>query len=305
LSGGLVSFFTKDAYNAPYTKDLLEAIKSGGKGGGGSNNFFGGLGSNLKNLGKTLLPFVPKIVGGAGLGMGVWDAFQAQKKAGDWFDRKPGEKVPVGERIAAGVGGFLGGTGKGLGEKGATAGEITKNALWNAAKGAAIGFMVGGPVGAVVGGVIGGGAGLIGGKRIAKGAEAMAETAQDAGLMTVGGPMGAQWAKENKERRDAQKIEFRKKEAIRMGELPESPEIGMAAQVSRSVSAKAVADRNLAAAGPALNAKAISDAISSSMKSNLSSTPASLSSSRPAEMMSRNKDLVLENLITGELDETW
>jgi len=182
LGNALFSFFQNDAYRTKWTKDLMDVLNkiAGTKGkeqvgttasaGIGSSLLAGGIGGLLTKLGPMLANAAPILAGIAGLGMGVWDAFKAQKTAKDkgWLG-KPGEELHGGQKIAAGVGGVLGGTGPGVGEKGVSVGDVAKNALWGTIKGAAIGFMVGGPIGAAVGAGVGLSGGLIGGKRIAQG----------------------------------------------------------------------------------------------------------------------------------------
>lgn len=183
LDNGLTSFFTTGAYRAKWTKDLLAAVSVGAvakepkeEGDLLKNLGLGDLGATLGSFGKSLASFAtnPITIGVAGLAMGAWDAFKGRKKSEDegWLTGKAGQKQTLGQNIASSSGSFLGGTGPGIGEKGATVGGIAKNALWNTIKGAAIGFMVAGPIGALVGGGIGLTGGLIGGKRISQGLQA-------------------------------------------------------------------------------------------------------------------------------------
>jgi len=183
IFGALIAFFTTEALRTPYTKRLLEAIEKNKGGGGGGG---GGIGTGMLD---KLLPALPMIgaaaAGIAGLGMGVWDAFKAQDKAkkDNWFGNKPGEELKTGQKVAAGVGGFLGGTGPGIFDKGSM-GDKAKNVGWNAAKGAGIGaaigtFMlpgIGTGIGAALGAGIGAVTGAIGGKKIAQAAQMVWKT---------------------------------------------------------------------------------------------------------------------------------
>jgi len=104
--------------------------------------------------------------GVAGLGMAAYGAYKGVKKAGEWHGVKPGEKVKTSQKITAGIGGALGGSGEG----------DLKDAAMGAGKGAligaGIGTIAGGPIGTAIGagiGAIAGGIlGAIGGKNISK-----------------------------------------------------------------------------------------------------------------------------------------
>lgn len=102
------------------------------------------------------------LAGAAGVGgllMAGWDAFKGTKKSKEWGTGKG----------AAGVGGFLGGTGEEFTVGGALKG-VAKGAAIGAGLGSVvpgIGTVVGGAVGAIAGGIMG----LVGGKNIAKGVQ--------------------------------------------------------------------------------------------------------------------------------------
>jgi len=195
MSGALFLFFNKEAFRARWTSEIYKMlIKTKGlggvaavKGGGGlAEAVGGGLLTRLGNIGKTIgrgitaagrFMISPAGLGLAGAGMGIWDAFKAQRaaKEQEWFG-ETGKPLTIGQKISAGIGGFLGGTGKGLGEKGATLGDVAKQTGWGLAKGAAIGGAIGSiipglgtAIGAAVGAGIGGLTHLVGGGRIAKG----------------------------------------------------------------------------------------------------------------------------------------
>jgi hypothetical protein len=170
----LKKFFEKEAYTTKWTKEVLENLKIIAK---KKQVAAGGGGSLLGNLGKVALSALPIVAGIVGTGMGAWDAFQGVRKTKEWFGT---EKPHLGQKVASSIGGFLGGTGKGIGEKGSTWGGVAKNTLWNTAKGASIGAGIGsflGPGGTLLGAGIGAGAGaiggLLGGRRLAQGAQAL------------------------------------------------------------------------------------------------------------------------------------
>jgi hypothetical protein len=175
LGTALFTFFQFDAYKAGWTRDLLNAVKQlvgtgikiGGEGKQGIN-----LLPNLGDLVNILKRIAPALMGVAGIGMGLWDAFKAQSVARDrgWLG-PVGKELIGGQKWAAGIGGFLGGTGYGLGEKGSTWADIAKNASWGIGKGALIGSMFG-PLGTLIGSGVGLGTSLIGGRRIASGIQA-------------------------------------------------------------------------------------------------------------------------------------
>lgn len=125
---------------------------------GGLSGLFGG-----GKLGP-LPPGMGKVAGygamAASVGLAVYDAINAVALSDKWKTSK----------TAAGIGGFLGGTGKGWGNaamgvaKGAGIGALIGSAV------PVIGTAIGGAVGAIAGGILG----FVGGKNIAKGLDAMA-----------------------------------------------------------------------------------------------------------------------------------
>lgn len=130
--------------------------------------------TNMKNmitqLLPTMMPYIVGAIGVAGVAMAVWDAFKGSKKAEEWHRVKEGEKATTSQKVTAGIGGFLGGTGEG----------IVGRAVWGVGKGAAIGAGVGSivpgigtAIGAGVGAIAGGILGIIGGRNIAKGLQAV------------------------------------------------------------------------------------------------------------------------------------
>ena len=144
----LYQFFNEGAYKAKWTKKVLSLL-----------SLFGGLDfmkketkkeerkflkekleetplKNVKNFAVFLGPLLSLL---AGLGMGVWDikkGLEIAKKEG-WL-RKPGEELAKGQKVAIGIGSFLGGTGPGIFDKG-TIGQKAKNIAWGALKGGLIG----------------------------------------------------------------------------------------------------------------------------------------------------------------------
>ena len=139
---GLFKFFSTTAKRAPYLKELLEAVQE--KGPKKTKEEKSG-----KEEKSSLLGTVAKVGAGlvvGGLAMGIWDAFKAQGVAKEkgWLGEK-GKELHGGQKIAAGVGGFLGGTDPGVFDKG-TIGQKAKNVSWGALKGG----LVGGGLGALL-----------------------------------------------------------------------------------------------------------------------------------------------------------
>lgn len=146
-----------------YIGDILEGKKTKDKTkkGGLLQSLFGGASGESGIIGiaskvfPMLLKALPLVALAAGIIWGVIDAIKAVGMADKWGVSK----------VAAGIGGFLGGTGKGWSNAFANAGK------W-ALIGAGAGFLIGGPVGAIAGGLIGaaigGLLGYIGGEAIAK-----------------------------------------------------------------------------------------------------------------------------------------
>ena len=121
-------------------------------------------GSGSSGIAKVLGSTGAKVAGGIGGAiMTIADGVKGFKKSNEWF----GENATTSDKVVSTLGGALGGTGPGIGEKGATFGRVAKNILSNAGKGAAIGTMFG-PIGTAVGAGVGAITGAIGGKRIAK-----------------------------------------------------------------------------------------------------------------------------------------
>ena len=144
---GLFKFFSTTAKRAPYLKELLEAVQEKGpkktkeeKSGKEDKK---GILDTISNLAK----YGPFGLIAAGIGMGLWDAFKAQSvaKQQGWLG-KPGEDLHGGQKVAAGVGGFMGGTGPGVFDKGTIA-QKAKNVGWGAVKGG----LIGGGIGAIPG----------------------------------------------------------------------------------------------------------------------------------------------------------
>ena len=187
IGAELFNFFNKDAFFAQWTAQLLDNVKIIAGKSGGNTTF-----SNLGSLANSFLKFLPLIGVLTTVGMGIWDAFKGISKANEWFNTK---NATAGQNTSAGIGGFLGGTGPGVFDKGSI-GAKAGNIGWNAAKGAGIGALLSsllsigalgaeaftGPVGwslipetlalsgggALAGAGIGAGLGAIGGKDIAK-----------------------------------------------------------------------------------------------------------------------------------------
>jgi len=167
------------AYQARWTKELLEAVGGGKRQPDGDRR---PLGMHLSDIGTALAKIAPLIPGIVGIGMGLWDAFKAQQIAVEkgWLG-KPGEALSLDKKISVAIGAFLGGTGPGLGEKGAKADEVMKNIAWGMAKWAGIGSTIGGfllpglgnLLGAIIGGAIGAGLGALGGRRISLAVQAV------------------------------------------------------------------------------------------------------------------------------------
>lgn len=121
-------------------------------------------GSGSSGIAKVLGSTGAKVAGGIGGAiMTIVDGVKGFKKSNEWF----GKNATTSDKVFSTLGGALGGTGPGIGEKGATFGGVAKNILSNAGKGAAIGTVFG-PVGTAVGAGVGAITGAIGGKRIAK-----------------------------------------------------------------------------------------------------------------------------------------
>ena len=161
---------TATTYAKTFGPELLNTIKTGI----GQSGLANGAMSATGTAGT-----IAKLATGAsalvGIGMSLKDAVGGFKKSTEWF----GENADIGDKMSSTIGGILGGTGKGIGQDGATAGGVAKNTLGNTAKGAAIGFAVGGPLGAAIGGGAGALLGLIGGERIAKAADTLGEALAD------------------------------------------------------------------------------------------------------------------------------
>lgn len=175
--GALSTFFSKDAFQARYTKTLLETLE-GIQTKGKTGTTLGDMTSLLPRVLPALAnAFTKYLLPAAGLFLGVKDAIDALKtKGNEWFGKKPGEKLTIPEKISTAVGGFLGGTGTGIFGNESWQ-EKLKNVGRGAAKGAAIGVGVGKwfpggigmPVGAGIGAVAGAGGAALGGENIAKG----------------------------------------------------------------------------------------------------------------------------------------
>jgi hypothetical protein len=162
---GLFSFFNIGWKKAFWTKRILELLDEKGKGGivegkkEGSLNKIEDIIGSLKRLLPGLIKFGLPITG---IGMALWDSFKGANKAGDWFKT---DKPTLGQKVAGGFGGFLGGISGGLGKD--SWGGVLKNSLWGAGKGALIGSAFG-PMGSLIGGGVGLAGSLIGGERISK-----------------------------------------------------------------------------------------------------------------------------------------
>lgn len=151
----------------------------------------GGIGERIRGVGgaawSTVSTAIGTKLGASGLGAGLggklaaaagpaalvaglaWagiHAYKGVRRAGKWHGVEPGAKVTAAQRVTAGIGGFLGGTGENI------AGRTVVGAAKGAAIGAGIGSIVpvvGTALGAAVGALAGGVLGAIGGKNIAKG----------------------------------------------------------------------------------------------------------------------------------------
>lgn len=84
------------------------------------------LGGLAKMGAKGLLKAIPGVGLIATAGMALFDAAKAAKNAGEIFDKKPGEKVTTGEKVAAGIGGALSSLTFGLLDPKTTAKSIKK-----------------------------------------------------------------------------------------------------------------------------------------------------------------------------------
>ena len=180
-----------------WISDLKGGVLNLGKLGSTGNAIASGTGAlgKLANIGYSL----PGMSGASGLsaaglaaaGIGlttyggittIKHAIGGAKKSEEWLGGKTFQN-----KIASAVGGALGGTGPGIGEKGATFEDVSKNVLKNtgkfAALGAGIGTLIGGPIGTAIGGAIGAGVGAItgsvGGKRLAKVGKKIGDTLKE------------------------------------------------------------------------------------------------------------------------------
>ena len=122
-----------------------------------------------------------KVLGGVGgLAWAGYDAYQGVKKADEWFaDENGGKPATTGQKVSAGIGAALGGTGPSVFDENASAGDKLKSVASGAAKGALIGTMFG-PIGTAVGGLVGGGLAAIGGENISKGLAKLGDGIKDA-----------------------------------------------------------------------------------------------------------------------------
>ena len=110
------------------------------------------------NLGK-IMKFIGRAAGVLFVAYEAISGYRAgKKKAREWHGVNANEATSTSQKVTAGIGGMLGGTGSGI--EGAQAGAI---------KGGTVGFMVGGPIGAAIGVIAGALLGYVGGKNIAIG----------------------------------------------------------------------------------------------------------------------------------------
>jgi hypothetical protein len=107
-------------------KPQVMARALGMKGGIGGKLGGKALGGLAKIGAKGLLKAIPGVGLIATAGMALFDAAKAAKNAGEIFDKKPGEKVTTGERVAAGIGGALSSLTFGLLDPKTTAQSIKK-----------------------------------------------------------------------------------------------------------------------------------------------------------------------------------
>jgi len=165
--GILVQFYSRYAHRTRYLRDLLKATKKGATAaaaGGGSLSSLLGIGvagGAARGLLGNIARLLPILAPVAGVGIGAFQAWQAQSKGQEWLGT---DQPNIKQRIALGVGGFFGGTSPGIGEGGTWSALLAGLGV-----GALKGFLIGapfGPVGMVVGAVLGLVFAAIGGKRI-------------------------------------------------------------------------------------------------------------------------------------------
>lgn len=126
------------------------------------------IGTKVAGAGAKAVPLIGGAISLAEMGV---DAYHGVKSAEEWNGSDS-----TGSKVAAGIGAFLGGTGKGVkGDEGPLrkAASVGSGALKGAGVGAAVGTMIGGPVGTAIGagvGAVGGAIGsAVGGQNISKG----------------------------------------------------------------------------------------------------------------------------------------
>lgn len=163
IASGMFMFYNKQWKNAYWTKRVIDLLE-GNKGHtmqdpaarGNINAWIGKIPWAL--IGKTALIASAVIMSAREL-MGGW------QRSKQWGTSKG----------AGSIGQFIGGAGPGIGEKGATLGQIAGNIAWGAGRGAITGAAIGaifggigaGP-GALIGGAVGALGGAVGGRRIAQ-----------------------------------------------------------------------------------------------------------------------------------------
>lgn len=159
------------------------------------NGILAGIKTVGANMGNVLSTGISKLTGivskfggpllmAAGAIVAVKDAFGGWKKSKEWLGEEKGSTLSG--KVSSALGGILGGTNAGIGEKGATFGGVAKNMGGGALKGGALGLAIGGPIGAGIGAILGAVAGAIGGKRIAKLAKGTWDLISDQGRNVFG-----------------------------------------------------------------------------------------------------------------------
>lgn len=192
VATGLFTFFnTSLASRAKWTREIYEALTGRGKIGetagvaGKAQGWWDKLKGivigipqavtkALKGIGTIVKPLIKYLPTVAGAAMGVASALHARAKSTQegWLTGVPGKPQAFGQNVASIVGGFLGGSGKGLGEKGSTWGGVLSNTAWTTLQGILLGSRFGLP-GMIIGGLTGLSGGLVGGRRISQGLQAV------------------------------------------------------------------------------------------------------------------------------------
>ena len=158
---GIFAFFDKGAFKARWTKDIYDKVMKGATVGAAA-----GAGGGLAAAAMKMEGALALIGGMAGPIWMAADFIRGVLKTNTNMGIQPGMHTGAGSYFASGVGTMLGGTGPGVGERGATIGQQIANVLAGSLKGALMGTLYGNPIGGAVAGAQGH---MIGGKRMAQG----------------------------------------------------------------------------------------------------------------------------------------